>query len=453
MFERQIWGIHLTDSAIAVSSFKRGLKGWTHSQAIKRSAILHGAVVGGLEALEALLSRYRPSRRRKICVTIPHDRLYLRELPMPNLSVEEAEESARLSISLHSHLPPEDIYFDVLAFSRHGTTFVLLAYIRRQYIDNIVSIFKKTGHFRSLYILAPLMQGVDAFLRQGSRIAFPCLSITRHEGAIYLGLHGEGCWQGGHAVDGPGADHGTESGSSGLGRVMELLPAPYGDEGIKRYLLGIEPGGAIAGDNPLEDPALAELSGGGQWGPGLAAAALGMNGSPALNLVPGRKMRRRRRSRLDPIRAVAALAAGMMALLTIFYGGQAIWLYSRYVSNERSIKELEERLAPFKSIQSRLDKTRKTEALIEAFMDAGPPALAVIDELAKRIPRDAWVRNCSIRADRVRISVEGGSAVSVVEELKKSPLFKDVSLVSSVTRTRDQKERYTLELKLGKGAG
>lgn len=151
------------------------------------------------------------------------------------------------------------------------------------------------------------------------------------------------------------------------------------------------------------------------------------------------------------LKMIAIAAAILIALLTIYQAGQALWLQLELGRVKAHVAELEKRYEPYRSLQEKLDESKRVREVADSFEKEAPQLLPIIYEFARLIPKDGWIRTCTIRGDRVRIAIEGGSAVKMVEILKKSPMFKSVTLASSVTRTRDQQERYTLELRLKEG--
>jgi general secretion pathway protein L len=70
--------------------------------------------------------------------------------------------------------------------------------------------------------------------------------------------------------------------------------------------------------------------------------------------------------------------------------------------------------------------------------------LFVLEELSARIPATAWVEHLTIQADGVRLTGYADSASELVTLLEASPLFKNVSFLSAITRTREGKERFLI---------
>jgi len=82
-----------------------------------------------------------------------------------------------------------------------------------------------------------------------------------------------------------------------------------------------------------------------------------------------------------------------------------------------------------------------------------PPELKVLKAVAELTPPQTWIKNFNLKKDRLKVTAEGGSAVKTMGKWRQSPLFLEVKLISPVTKDRQQRERFTVEMKLAGGKG
>jgi len=436
---KEITGIHIGENSLEYSNLKKELKGWIRSEPAIYSEI---SGRNGLERLESLLTNLKPKRTRRICISIPRSRYFLRELSFPGLSPEEAENSVRIAINIHSHLPRDEIYFDIWPMEKNGTTFILLAYARRTYIDPILDVVRRTGHRKSLYSISPSGLGADLFLRWSKHNNFPALSLQQEERDLTLNLHGNKEWEGSHLIR-------EESGTLNPSKALEFLPDHFKDLGqvfqigdIDRTFKDLEIKDPCKHDETLKG--FCTESG---IDKGLTACFLGLSAYPQISFQETER-KKPLFLRIDPIQWTVAILAIILLLITGYRFIQLERLSSVADKNKEVVTRLEKEYLPLKKINDQIEKIRKLEQDLNDFLHERPPVLVILRELAQRTPLNAWIRSCTIRSGVVRVSAEGGSAVETMEEWRKSALFSEVKLVSPVTKNRQQQERYTVELKL-----
>lgn len=86
-------------------------------------------------------------------------------------------------------------------------------------------------------------------------------------------------------------------------------------------------------------------------------------------------------------------------------------------------------------------------------MEAPPPLLEVLKELSLRIPKNAWVRRLTISDGEVKMRGQAEVASELIPSLEGSPLFKDVTFLSSILRRgQSKKEFFRIGLKLNQAS-
>ncbi len=433
MLSSEIVGIFLGEQGLSCAFLKRQFNKW-----IPWESPVFGEAGGrtSVERLGGLLSNLTPKKSRRLCIALPRSRYYLRDLNFKGLSPDEAESAVRLSIATHAHLPPDEIYYDCWAYQKAGSTRVLLAYAKRSFIDAIIEQVERAGHKKSLFVISPLGVGTDLLLRKGAEVSFPCASICREEEEDVVNLHGSSGWLGCHPVKSAGAN---------VTEALERLGFGSDSPIVAFGTLSGEREGNRAWKNPCDDPGIAQFCGSSGWSPGLSAAFLGTSSFPQFSF----QQRPRRKPLHHRINAFQLVLVGLAIILALYTGSKFLALKrvsSQYNRNLAVIKRLEARYRPLKSKLERLDKLRALEKDMLDFVRERPPLLEILKELAQRTPTDAWIKYFTLKNNVLKVSAEGGSAVSTMESWRKSRLFSSVKLASPVTKDRQGRERYTVEL-------
>ncbi len=429
MLKKEILGIYLGEHQIEYELLKRSFKGWERS-----TPPLFTKVPGknDAERLRGLLAQISPKRSRIITIAIPRTKYYLRELKFPGLTPEEAENAVKISINVHSHIPPEKIYYDCFSYERNGISRVLLAYCKRPFIDSILEEIKNTGHQKSLFCISPCSLGTDILLRKLSEMSFPCISLQREEEKIVVNLHGPSFWEGSHFLNN-----------------LDVITAKYGEN---TPVIPLEKGLGDTLDQKLLLKGLpkfenSDILGIKKWTLGLSASILGTSSYPQISFKPGPR-KRPLSLRIDTYQI---LLVGLITILFAFSGLRLFKLTKLGFTakkNQEVITVLEKKYKPLKSKDEELQKIRALQGDLKAFLKERPNFLDVLKELAEKTPKNAWIKYLTLRDNKLRISAEGGYAVQTMEAWRKSRLFSQVKLASPVTKNRNGQERYTVELTL-----
>ncbi len=448
--EREIVGIYLDESRLDVFCLKGRLGKWS---SVQLPYTFDDTGRSLAEQVKGVLQAIHPLRRRIICLALSRKNLFMRELSFPQLEPDEAANAVRMGIGLHAHLKPDEIYHDQWAFKRGDKTVVLLAYIPRSFLDPILRVVRETGHAGSLGPVSPATLGLDILLRSSAESSLPCVSLGRQGNCWIISLHGIYGWEGSHSV----SVSDEEDISTDLQKLAEHLPSPFPDLAMApKYAVGGS--GAVILDPPPKDPCsaikdLSNICGQGEkvtWG--LCAAALGLSSYPAISLQEGPR-RRPFRLRIKPYQFVVGAVAASVILAT---GIQGLRIQKRVHSvhkMEQEVQELQERLSPMLDAQKRLEKIDNKLKDLEDFKLEKPSELKVLKAVAELTPPETWIRSLDIKNDKLKLTAEGGSAVKAMGNWRRSPLFSEVRLISPVRKYRQQRERFSVEIKLVSGKG
>ena len=80
-------------------------------------------------------------------------------------------------------------------------------------------------------------------------------------------------------------------------------------------------------------------------------------------------------------------------------------------------------------------------------LGAGPSVLEVLRDLSERIPDSAWLKGFTFSDKGVRLEGEADSASELIPLLDSSPVLRDVVFLSTITKTREGKDRFRIGLK------
>lgn len=404
---------------------------------------------GGPEEIRNFLNLAGFSKKRRICIGLPREEVFMREVSFPNLSEEQALSSARLGIGLYCHLKQEDIYHDEWVFMRDGSPCVIIAYTLRRTVDSYIEAIEDAGYSRSQITVAPATVGLDILIREYMPHKIPCVASGLQGGKIVVSLHGKDGWAGAHFVDAQ-----QPAGESGEIELLSLIPLEFRQYAASPafYVNELSALSVTGTDTASLDTLMKESSGGDSsmitWG--LCAAAVGLSRFPALVFQEGV---RKRPFKLDisGFKVTVVLLAVILSYLTGDLLIKVKTTTRELVELQQQETELSRRLGPLKSTLDEVEGLRGKVNRIKRFVTEYPMPLKILKALAETTPKSTWIKNFNFRNGRLRLSAEGGSAIDTMQAWRKNPLFSDVKLTSPVTKNRDQQDRFTVDISLAGG--
>ncbi len=447
----KITGIYLGDTgieAVTISMSRRG--SWS---VLESAPFPEESSAPIAEQVKAFLTRLETDRRRRITFAVTEKRVFFREIKFPQLSTQEAISAVRMAIDLHAHLRRDEIYFDVFGITeedagddtKKGESKVLLAYIERSFLDPVIDAVRQTGHQRSLGIIAPVSCGIDGILRTAGTQQFPCTVLSRQDDEIRISFHGITNWEGSHSIS-----LFSQSGlAHRLSELARLYPEPFHSL-IKSPVFKVGKFQIAELDRQPEDPcsALAPL------GPlckdkelSLAMCAAGIAFKSYPEIAFQEKPRKRPfRIKINAFQVIAILSAAAMITATSIGAFRMMKVSSKVDAVDAKLAVLEKKIKPLLETRAKIDEIEKKKKELSDFTHELPSLLDVLKEIATLTPMDTWIRNFSLSGKKFRLSAEGKSATACIAALRKSRLFTQVKLVSSVTKSKDGNERFSVEL-------
>jgi len=166
------------------------------------------------------------------------------------------------------------------------------------------------------------------------------------------------------------------------------------------------------------------------------------NPSTDINLLPPRL-----RKRASRIGLFVMFSLGALLILSL-----ATWGGARVLKYRFAVDRLNAELRTLSTAMAEIDRDRagcnRLEKRIEALnaMGKGPSVLEVLRELSERIPDSAWVIGFTFSEKGVELEGEADSASELIPLLDASPIFGDVVFRSTITKTREGKDRFRIGL-------
>ena len=181
--------------------------------------------------------------------------------------------------------------------------------------------------------------------------------------------------------------------------------------------------------------------------PALAAAFCGFRrkGALAVNLLPAEQRPRKSRWERVPTYALAAVNA-LLLLGLLLQGPVQQRAFSQRMSRER--ERLEPAVSAFRKLEAERNLWRERAGLLDSHRNRNAHLLAVLADLSLILPRDSMVRLFNLEDGVVRIQGTSGQASALPRILEDSRYFKEVELVSGITRDSKGRETYHVQARL-----
>lgn len=181
--------------------------------------------------------------------------------------------------------------------------------------------------------------------------------------------------------------------------------------------------------------------------PALGLALRGLNSLPnQMNLLPPEMQKR-------PSRSGYYLMV-ILLMMAVFCGfgwwGSRIQQQRLLIENlDRQVAHLRSEVAASEEIRKQCEEVRgKLDALISV-TSREKPVLEVLKELTNRVPQSAWLNGLSLSKGKVVITGYAERASVLIPVLEASPLFQNVVFLSTITKTREGRERFRIGFKVG----
>lgn len=421
MIYRQYLGIYLDEYGVQSTTFHKFMPGLLPGRRgiVKRSTGTH-------TTLGRLLESLRPSRKRRIFIALPRRLFFTRCVEFPDLPLDDVRDAVVNSLDLYSHLPLDEIYYDV-RFTRirgRGVT-ALLYYAPRKKLDGIIQQVRDSGHIRSFECLFPFSHGAGAWVwggkkaKSGREFRPYALRIPYRDG-IELALYAKEACINSFLLD-------SEAGGDTEGMYRDIL-ADH----------GLPPEEVVLMDGPDDFGEEEDNMGAVALAPVLAGA---QHVSVDANL-PRIKL-------FKPMRIVVPLFLAVIAV--------AVWM-SMEIRDEikiqqvtldrvkKEIKAIDRQIGPILEAKEVLEKAAAHKGDVEDFISSKPPLFTYINDLADIVPENTWFAHLAYKPGVISMQGQGDDVLKVVEALRASRKYEEVKVKGSVSRTKEGKDKFNIDL-------
>ncbi|VBB41983.1 putative Fimbrial assembly protein [uncultured Desulfatiglans sp.] len=413
---------------------------------------------GGLHELLREFMRENRIAGTDIYAGVGRDRAFVRFIDLPLAVKENLRETIGYEIEKYIPFPAEEVCFDfeVVAEDREaGQMKVLLAVARLRSIeplfgDGASSSLLLSGIEPSASALANFCllgvgsvgRGSAAFLFSGDGDAE--LNLVEGRRLIYSRAFPAGAGRAGQ----------VQAWVEGLRRLRKEVEGPDGGGLIPVYISAEETAfAALSSDDGLSgfEPRPVDPDGLGlpsrHFIPayGLALRGLG-EGFVKLDLLPPRYRKKASRTGLY----VFSVLAVLVVVLAFAWGAGSYHQEKDYLAQlEEAQTQLEADVSRIREITAESEALEARIGYLNSLEQGDTQVLDILRELTRLIPETAWLRRFSYSERSVEIEGYADTASELITLLEDSPIFKDVSFLSGITKSREGKETFRIGLKIG----
>lgn len=438
---REIIGVYVEEEKLFTAAFTRRLGRWRPLGSLGDEEAFASFHVGGPPALKHWLERVPSRRNREIFVGLPRSLFFCRDFTLPPLPLEDALASVENSLPLYSHLPVEDVYFDVHLWRKgRGPVHVLFVYAPRRVLDPYLEVIGQSGHERSLAGLFPFSFGLARwFVLQGYPVPAAVLE-QRGKHCELAAFESRGMVFSAVWTSEPGSDPADVAQTLLASRLSDPSVPLFRWDGVGSSLDPAPPRNRLA-----PAPGIAE-------NPAVAVASVGVGDWQRLKVDP------------SPTR-IKTFQPGKIIIPLILCGflaaGSWTWHADRRIEAMRRdaqeltlrIQEIKKRLEPIRRNEEELARVRKAVEDVNAYHRDRHPLYTALNEAARLLPAGTWFPSVQYEGDALNLRCRAPDALKVIEWLRASELFEEVKLQGSVSRFAEGTEQFNLTIRLRSHAG
>ncbi|MBF0467793.1 MAG: PilN domain-containing protein [Desulfamplus sp.] len=441
MIKKKILGIYTDRESLHYVSVAKMISGY----ALKSPGHGHGSNKtkdgNGYTLLRSFLTELPVDSSRDIYLAISRSEIFIREIALPAMPVEDALMSIKNSLALYSHLEPDSIYYDVIVSDQNGGSFhALLVYAAKDEMEKYRKLFSETGHGTSLKGIFPLSYGVCALIDDGLLNGGEIFSLIQDDIIEFFARSGRtlvfsmSC-----PVDAEDEKEMVLNAASNkfpqFKDMVNNLPSGASipeytgqsmETGKKRtfsYLPHFQTNRASAAVAPV-------ITG---------IQQISLDDQPVkINIV-------------HPFRYILPFLCVLIAILYFVTDkANTISIEEQSQLNEitQQVTALESDLEPLQNKIDTLKKASRFKNDVQEFMQTRPALYTVINEIATLVPDGTWFANFTFNSNGITLRGTGRDALKTVESLRSSRLFDNVILRGSVNRRPNGDESFTLAIEL-----
>jgi Tfp pilus assembly protein PilN len=321
-----------------------------------------------------------------IFIGIPNESAMIREIRLPLAAKENLRETLIYEMEKFVPIPADEIYFDyqILAEDKeHQDLRILLAIAKKSVIDPYLELKEKLGS---------AISGIEIRSSAIANFLSYRLSDSKDVSVAYERLID---LQKNSAVE-------ISASSEELGVSEDLIPA-------------------------------------------FGLALKGLYHTPIqMNFIPPELRKKRGKTGIYTLFILLCL----MILFGAGWGASRV-IHHRLIENRinQEMKRVVAEVNQADHLRAEVEALEKKADYLNKLQNGRPTALDMMAELSRIIPDKAWVQQLMISEKGLQLEGYADAASELIPILDASPMFKDVAFLSSITKERDGKERFSIGLK------
>jgi len=381
--------------------------------------------------LKKVLDSIKPSKRRRIYICLPRKYFFTRRLQFPELPLDDVRDSVVSNLETYSHLPVDEIYYDVLFSKDKGNEInALLFYAPRKKLDIYINQLMESGHYDSLECIFPFSYGAGPWHLDFKIKSHDNLKVTRKKGLViqYEDSMELAIYSGMSCIDSFLLD--TSGEKEKQDKVIQDILA---DHDMSEEQIAYKNTHTIT-----ENVFLNENMGGVALAPfyrGMQHISVDEN-LPRIKLFKPMKL-------LFPL---FILLGALMAYMSVNIWNEIEFNQKNLAGVEQEIMALEKEIAPILEAKTALKRAAEYKDDVEDFVLSKPPLFSYINDLAQTVPENTWFAHLSYKPGIISMQGEGDDVLKVVESLRASDKYKEVKLQGAVSRTKEGKDKFMIDL-------
>jgi len=391
-----------------------------------------------------------------VFLSLPRNVVIIRYVTLPVALRENLQDSLRYEMERFIPLPESEIFYDYQILSEEKDTDelkILLVIIKRNTLDPYLTLLNRLNlRISGIEFCSTAISNYFADQKQ-TGMADEVLIVLTGDGFVQLEFLKSGFLQYSRSIKGDSSqpdfanclsqeiknlvgDHQGED----SGQLETIFLGDESQENLLEHLKGIDEIDLHMVDLSKKQIPSAALI------PAYGLALKGIRNVPTnINLMP-LGLRKKPNKAGQYIMLVLSL---LLILSAMAWGGGDILFKRVYFGklNEK-ISQLEVQVATIEKTRKSVEEVENQIDYLNTIYNGNASALDILKDLSERVPKSAWLKKFSLSEKGVTIDGWAESSSELIPALESSPLFKDVSFKSSITRDRSGKEVYRIAFQL-----
>ncbi|MBC8439033.1 MAG: PilN domain-containing protein [Deltaproteobacteria bacterium] len=352
-------------------------------------------------------------------------------MQFPELPLDDVRDSVVSNLETYSHLPVDEIYYDVL-FSKDKDNGInaLLFYAPRKKLDIYKNQLMESGHYDSLECIFPFSYGAGPWYLDFKIKSRDNLKATRKKGLViqYEDSMELAIYSGISCIDSFLLDRSGEKEKQD--KVIQDILA---DHDMSEEQIAYKNTHTITENNFLNEN---------MGGVALAPFYRGMQHISVDDNLPRIKL-------FKPMKLLFPLfilLGALMAYMSVNIWNEIEVNQKNMAGVKQEIIALEKEIAPILEAKTALKRAAEYKGDVEDFVLSKPPLFSYINDLARIVPENTWFAHLSYKPGIISMQGEGDDVLKVVESLRNSDKYKEVKLKGAVSRTEKGKDKFMIDL-------